>query len=309
MRQSPCIPDQLPAIAVLSRTRVDQRDQRKQWIDYAQRNRAESARGYAPLVDFDIGLGKAAANVDRTAQRYGTGVLRFLIERQIQLLLSQIDAACTDDGGDLGVEDQRIGMHDAVFDTEIGNRTAQLDQLVAGHFQFQYFPEMQADFFHHQLADLAAGDDQSHLAVGTRKHAPYRVAFSRENELAVDLAYAGLAQLDSRKQLGNENFSRPHLRVRLDRVLTPIQRNHGIEVAAGRAKIERIERQHGIAQAQMGNEIFERQLLGAADGAGLQCYLRVDTVPAVGLERYVWQHPRLRRPHLRCYGCGCLRRR
>lgn len=77
MRQSPCIPDQLPAIAVLSRTGVDQWDQRKQWIDYAQRNRAERARGYASLVDFDIGLGKAAANVDRTAQRHGTGVLGF----------------------------------------------------------------------------------------------------------------------------------------------------------------------------------------------------------------------------------------
>src|SRR5450756_1493972 len=130
MRQCPCIPDQLPTIAVLSRAGVDQGDQRKQWIGYTQRNRAESARGYTPLVDLDIGLGKAAANVDRTAQRHGTGVLRFLIERQIQLLLSQIDAACTDDGGNLSVEDQRIGVHDAIFDTEIGNRAAQLDELV-----------------------------------------------------------------------------------------------------------------------------------------------------------------------------------
>ena len=38
---------------------------------------APSARAYAPLVDFDIGLGKAAAIVDRTAQRHGTGVLGF----------------------------------------------------------------------------------------------------------------------------------------------------------------------------------------------------------------------------------------
>src|SRR5450756_547232 len=120
MRQCPCIPDQLPTIAVLSRTGVDQRDQRKQWIDYAQRNRAESARGYTPLVDLDIGLGKAAANVDRTAQRHGTGVLRFLIERQIQLLLSQIDAACTDDGGNLGVEDQRISLIHISEPTRLG---------------------------------------------------------------------------------------------------------------------------------------------------------------------------------------------
>src|ERR1035441_10136766 len=105
MRQCPGIPDQSSAIAVASRTGVDQRDQRKHWIDYAQRDSAERARGYLPLVDFDIGLGKAAANVDRTAQGHRTGALRFLIERQIQLLLSQIDAAGSDDGGDLGVED------------------------------------------------------------------------------------------------------------------------------------------------------------------------------------------------------------
>jgi hypothetical protein len=79
--------------AVASRIGVDQRDQRKDWIDHAQRNRAGQERGYASLVDFDIGFGKAAANVDRTAQSHGTGVLSFLFERQIQLLLSQIDAA------------------------------------------------------------------------------------------------------------------------------------------------------------------------------------------------------------------------
>src|SRR5471032_3350488 len=266
MRQSPCVVDQLPAIAVAPRTSVDQREQRKQRINESERERAKTARGYAPLVNLDIGLGKAAANVDRTAQCHRTGVLRFLIERQIQLLLRQIDAARTDDGGDLGVEDQRAGMHVAVLDVEVGHPATQLDELVAGHFQLQYFPEMQADFFHHQLADLAAGDDQSHLAVGTRKHAAYRIAFSREIELAVDLAYTGLAQLDSRKQLGNENFSRPYLGVRLDRILTPIERNHGIEVAAGHAEIERIERQHGIAQAQMRYEVFKRQFLCAADG-------------------------------------------
>jgi len=110
MGRRPCIADQLPAIAVPSRTGVNQRDQSKKGIDYARRDRAERARGHALLVDFDIGPGKAAANVDRAAQRHGTGVLRFLIECQIQFLLLQVDATRADDSGDLGVEDQRTGV-------------------------------------------------------------------------------------------------------------------------------------------------------------------------------------------------------
>src|SRR5471030_656316 len=54
MRQGPRIPDQLPAIAVLAGSSLDQRDQRQQRINESERERAETARGKTRLVQFDI---------------------------------------------------------------------------------------------------------------------------------------------------------------------------------------------------------------------------------------------------------------
>ncbi len=99
----------------------------------------------------------------------------------------------------------------------------QIDKPVADNFQLKYFPEVQTDFFHHQLADLATSNDECHLAVRVREHAPYRVAFTSQVEVAVNLADAGLGQFSSREQFRQQNFSRLHLGVRLNWIFPSIQ--------------------------------------------------------------------------------------
>jgi len=74
---------------------------------------APSARGHLRHVDFHLRPGEAAANVDRAAQSQRAGVLGFLSQRQIPLLLSQIDAAGAEQSGDFGIEYQCVGLHDA----------------------------------------------------------------------------------------------------------------------------------------------------------------------------------------------------
>ncbi|MNC91520.1 hypothetical protein D3C83_77990 [compost metagenome] len=78
--------------------------------------------------------------------------------------------------------------------------------------------------------------------------------------------------------------------MRLDGILAPIQRNHGAQVAAGDAEVERLEPQDGIAQAQVDHEVFQRQFLRAADSCRLEADFGVDAVPAIRLERHVGQH-------------------
>ena len=58
-------------------------------------------------------------------------------QREIERFVAEIDAPAPDDRGDVRVQDQRIGLHDAALDAEIRHSATQLDALVARELELQ----------------------------------------------------------------------------------------------------------------------------------------------------------------------------
>ena len=238
--------------------------------------------------------------MDRAAQRQRAGVLGVLVEAQVQRFARQIDVALAVEGGHGGVEHQRVRMHVALAHGELGHRATQLDTLVSRQIELEDLPQVQAGFFHHQLADFPTGDNQSELAIGRGQHGTDGAARSAQVEFAIDLADAVFAQIDRREQPGDLDLARSHHGMGLDRRLATVQRDHGPEAATGQAEIQRIERQHGVAESQAHHQVVQREFLRAADRADLERDVGVHAVPPIGLERQVGQDTCPRR----CRGDG-----
>jgi len=270
----PLHPNQLPAIAVHSRTGIDQRDQPSNGVTMPSAI-APSARAATRPCQPGHRAWQSCRECRSGCACQWTGVLGFLIERQIQFLLSRsmlpVPTMVVTSVSKISASACMVPS----LTSKSATRT-QLDELVTGNFQLQHFPQMQADFSIINLLISPPATTSPTLPLELAACA-YRVTFSARSNSP--LIWPTLVLLKS--TVGNNlamRFFSPAPGVRLDRILAPIQRNHRIEVAAGHAEIQRIECQHGIAQAQMGNEVFKRQFLGASDGLGLQCYLRVDAV-------------------------------
>ena len=97
---------------------------------------------------------------------------------------------------------------------------------------------MQPCFFHQQAADLTVSDHQAQFAVGVCKHAGHGVATTRQIKFSVDLADAGFAQVQCRKQLGELHFAGANLCTGLYGWVTRVQADLGIQLAACQAKVE-----------------------------------------------------------------------
>ena len=91
--------------------------------------------------------------------------------------------------------------------------------------------------------------------------------------------------------------------LRLNRSFAAIQLDHTTEVAPGNAKVQRIQRDHCIAQHHVDAQIFQGQCLCPANCFGPQVHFGVQGVPARGVERQIWQHPHTSR----CFRWLCNR--
>ena len=87
----------------------------------------------------------------------------------------------------------------------------------------------------------------------------------------------------------------------MNRVLTPVQGDHGVQTPACQVKLERIELQYRVLQAHVGAECFQRHVAGLAQRLGAEIQLGVHGVPVFKLERQVGNHPL-------CLGGHCARR-
>ncbi|OIQ69150.1 hypothetical protein GALL_492510 [mine drainage metagenome] len=278
------------AVTVGAGSGVNQREQHQQRVDDAERHRTEGSQSHLAPVNFDDGFDKIAADVNGAAQCQRAGVFGFLSDGQVELFLRQVDVATAQQRGDLGVKQQCVGLHGAGFDTKVGHRATQLDLFVASQGELQHFPQVQTGFFHHHLADFSARHQQLDAATGAGQHGANRIAAASQLDLSCEHTGAGFTGCVFRQPLRQCQACDLDIGSGLNRGVAAIQRHHGIDLPMTESKLQRLECQHGIIQADVGDQCLKRRFSAAANGFGAEIDFGIHAAPVLGFERQVWNH-------------------
>jgi len=284
------IGEQLAAGAVRCRLQVHHRQHRRHGCGKRQCHHAACAQRQDGGVDRDLRRLVGARHIQRRAQREHAQALRVRVDGEVERLVLEAGGAGHVDHRVLRIDHEGARLRQAVAHGKVAGGAVDVDLLVAEQLGEDHVADVQPHRLQDELADGAALHQDFQLAVGRAEQRRHRVAGGRQARVAVDLAHAGLHRFDLGEQLLDAEMPRRQRRAGLHRRGLAVELEVGGERAAGHAKVERIEREHGVLQLDVRDEVVDGQVGAVNDAFAAELHVGVDGVPAVGTEGLDRQH-------------------